>query len=345
MNLKLLVRECVQRATPYKSAREEFSGTAKMYLDANENAFGSATSQPLSRYPDPKATALREKLARLYGVLPESIIAGNGSDEIIQLLVSVFCEPRQDSIAIMPPTFGMYAVIAESHGVAVRAVPTKEDFTLPESLLEDVRGAKLLFLCSPNNPTGNCYSLETVAQLARNFSGLLVLDEAYIEFSQYPSACQLLTDMPNLFVLRTLSKAWGLAGVRFGCGIGNPEVIEYLQRVKLPYNVNALTQAAASEAVDRQDFLVETIEQVKHERNSFASALESLAVVERVYPSEGNFLLVKVCDADAAYSYLLSQGIVVRSQSKQIHCENCLRITVGTAEENTAVVRALKEMS
>jgi histidinol-phosphate aminotransferase len=329
---------------PYSSARSEFSGHAEIFLDANENAYGSAVAEALNRYPDPMATGVQNVLATQLAVQPDQIIVGNGSDEIITLLVLTFCDPANDAIVITPPTFGMYEVAAGMNAVPVRRVPLQKDFTVPvDAVIAASQGAKLTFLCSPNNPTGNLVPREEILQLANSISGLLVIDEAYIDYAPGSSVVDAIVTQPNIFVIRTLSKAYGMAGARVGLGIGSHAVVEYLMRVKPPYNVNQLSQQHAEAALQNQDFLRSVVSKTITERDRLEQSLVNLSAVVHVYPSAANFLLVQFEDAQAVFSHVLAAGVVVRNRSSVPGCHGCLRITVGTPEENDRLIEVLLE--
>ncbi|RMF26521.1 MAG: histidinol-phosphate transaminase [Bacteroidetes bacterium] len=336
-----LVRPNIRKLQPYRSARDEFSGPGRVFLDANESPFGTG----LNRYPDPLQRELKEAIAHLKGVPPERIFLGNGSDEVIDLLFRIFCEPGQDRAIVLPPTYGMYGVCAGVAGVEVLEVPLRPDF---QPQVEAILGAaderaKLLFLCSPNNPSGNDLQEDALRQLLGTFPGIVVVDEAYIDFSDRPSCIHWLERYPNLVVLQTFSKAWGLAGIRLGMAFAGEPLIALLNKVKPPYNVNRLTQQAALEALRRPQIVRQNIQTLLRERARLRDALGHYPFVEKVFPSDANFLLVRVRDADGLYAHLLERGIVVRNRSRQLHCAGCLRITVGTSEENTALLKALDE--
>ncbi|MEO7673335.1 MAG: histidinol-phosphate transaminase [Pyrinomonadaceae bacterium] len=340
-----LARKNIRRLKPYSSARGEFSGTADVYLDANENAFGSPIEQQLNRYPDPLQMKLKEKIAESKGVTVEQIFIGNGSDEAIDLLFRIFCEPGTDACVICPPTYGMYKVAADINDVVVTEVPLNSDFQLdvPEIRKAEGRSMKLIFVCSPNNPTGNSINRVDILRLAKTFDGIVVVDEAYIHFSRESSLIDEIDDHPNFVVLQTFSKAWGLAAARVGMAFADERIIKLFNRVKPPYNISALAQNAALDALGNDVQVDEWVRMISEERVVLTDSLKRLDVVERVYPSDANFVLVKVADASAAYKFLLEQRIVVRDRSNVTMCEGCLRITVGTSEENARVVEALKK--
>jgi histidinol-phosphate aminotransferase len=326
--------------TPYASARSEFKGQADVFLDANESPYDTG----YNRYPDPLQHALKAKISELKGVAPEHIFLGNGSDEAIDLLMRIFCEPGEDHILILPPTYGMYKVSADIANVAVREVPLQSGRfqpDVPAILAKANAHSKLLFLCSPNNPTGNSFSPQLVRTLLEGFSGIVVIDEAYIDFSAQASATQWLGEYPNLVVMQTFSKAWGLAGIRLGMAFASEEIIGYFNKVKPPYNINQLTQEAALKALEDKVSQERQVQQVLGQRALLQQYLGGLPFVQRIYPSDANFLLVKMEDAHGVYDYLVQQGIIVRDRSRVTLCEGCLRITVGMPEENERVFRAL----
>ena len=335
-----LVRPNIQRLTPYASARSEFKGQADVFLDANESPYDTG----YNRYPDPLQQKLKAALSALKGVAPEHMFLGNGSDEAIDLLMRIFCEPGEDHIVILPPTYGMYKVSADIANVAVREIPLLPGRFQPDAaaiLAKADQHSKLLFLCSPNNPTGNSFPPDLVRELLANFPGIVVVDEAYIDFSAQQSATRWLGEFPNLVVMQTFSKAWGLAGIRLGMAFASEEIIGYFNKVKPPYNVNQLTQEAALKALGNKATKEKQVQQVLGQRALLQQYLGGLPFVQRVYPSDANFLLVKMEDARAVYDYLVEQGIIVRDRSRVTLCDDCLRITVGTPEENERVFRAL----
>ena len=341
MNLLQLVRPNILSLTPYSSARSEFKGQADIFLDANENPFENG----LNRYPDPLQKALKARISELKGVAADQIFLGNGSDEAIDLLVRIFCEPGKDSILILPPTYGMYQVAADIAGVAVREVSLTPDFQPDVAAIHAAAdsGTKILFLCSPNNPTGNDMHPEAIRQLAASFPGIVVVDEAYIDFSSQPSAIALLEDFPNLVVLQTFSKAWGMAGIRLGMAFASRAITDLFNKVKPPYNINQLTQEKALEALRDTSHKEEMVKQILSERTRLVAALHELPLVGRVYPSDANFVLVRVADPNALYRYLVERGIIVRNRHTVHLCAGSLRITIGTPEENQALLTALKD--
>lgn len=343
-NIESLVRENIQKMTPYASARHEFSGQAAVFLDANENPFGSPLSANYNRYPDPLQQELKEKISQVKGVPPQHIFLGNGSDEAIDLLYRIFCEPGRDNVIILPPTYGMYEVCAELNDVAVRKVPLLADFQ-PD--LDGIAAAmdehsKMIFICSPNNPTGNSIRRGDIEMLLNNFSGLVVIDEAYINYARQKTFIPELTEYPNLVILQTLSKAWGLAGLRLGMAFASTPVISYLNKVKYPYNLNSATQQLALEALHHLSSINNWTKTIILQKEWLQEQLALLPVTITVFPSDANFLLVKMTDAPGIYRYLAEKGIVVRDRSGVVLCENSLRITIGTPEENKRLVEQLK---
>ena len=324
---------------PYQSARLEYTGTAATFLDANEAPTGT-----YNRYPDPLQHALKQRLAERHGVATEQIFVGNGSDEAIDLLMRLFCRAGKDSILTLPPTYGMYKVAAAINHVAVEEVPLVANFQpdVAAVLAAQHPQTKLLFVCTPNNPTGNEVERDRLRQLIEGFEGIVVVDEAYQHFAPGESAVQWLAEYPNLVVLQTLSKAWGLAGLRVGMAFAQPALIQWLTAIKPPYNVNAATQQLALTALAQTTPLEQRLQSVASERGRLAKALEESPLVVQVYPSAANFLLVKTTDADGIYAHLIQQGIVVRNRSRVPQCAGCLRFTIGTPEENTALLHALQ---
>lgn len=338
-----LARENIRRVTPYSSARSEFVGSAEVYLDANENAFGSPIGVQLNRYPDPIQSALKKEIAVLTGVRSEQIFVGNGSDEAIDLLFRIFCEPRRDAAAICPPTYGMYKVAADINDVEIVEIPLLEDFQLnvPKIVRGFAERTKLLFICSPNNPTGNTMIRKDILEIAKSFAGIVVVDEAYIHFSNERSLIDEIGRFPNIVVLQTFSKAWGLAGARVGLAFASERIIALFNLVKPPYNVSDLSQKAVLEAIQYKSKIDRWVGKTKQERLRLHDSLTRLEMVERVYSSEANFLLVKVSEPAAVYHFLLEEKIVVRDRSNVLLCEGCLRITVGTPEENNRLITSL----
>lgn len=345
MNIAQYIRPDILALTPYTSARDEFDGKAAIYLDANENAL-DPLKLSYNRYPHPDYRELKIAIGQWRNVTPERIFVGNGSDEAIDLLIRATCTPGKDAIMVLPPTYGMYAVQAQIQGVRVKEVLLTPEFqpdvdAILKSATPDVR---LLFLCSPNNPTGNTMDVERVTALLRQFSGIVVVDEAYIDFADTTSWLQQLEKFPNLVVLQTFSKALGLAGIRLGMAFAHPEVVAVLNKIKYPYNVNRLTVQMALQALGLQQAIQESIQQLRTQRKWLASALQQMSGVRTIYPSQANFLLVEFQRAREVYQALQKKGIIVRDRSKLPRCQNCLRITVGTPKENHQLIQALQEI-
>ncbi|HYE56670.1 MAG TPA: histidinol-phosphate transaminase [Chitinophagaceae bacterium] len=343
-NLNNLLRPNIRDLVPYSSARDEFKGEAKIFLDANENSLGSPLTRWYNRYPDPLQKKLKEKISEIKAVAPEKIFVGNGSDECIDILIRACCRPGTDNIIICPPTYGMYEVSANINDVPVKKVKLTQNFQLNLQAMEDAvdENTKLIFLCSPNNPTGNSLYREDVEIILNNFPGLVVIDEAYINFSRHRSFTRELEEYPNLVVMQTLSKAWGLAALRVGLAFASEQIISVMNRIKPPYNINQASQELALQALNEVEQVNEMIREIVRERENLRSALQQLPSVQHIFPSDANFLLVKVDDARGIYGYLLDNQIVVRDRSKVELCEGCLRITVGTPLENEALITALK---
>lgn len=344
-NLNDLVRENIKRLTPYSSARDEFKGEANVFLDANENSFGSPLTKWYNRYPDPLQSKVKDRLSAIKGIPSSNIFLGNGSDECIDLLVRAFCEPGVDNIIICPPTYGMYEVSANINNVPVKKVSLTPGYQLN---LEGIASAidehtKIIFLCSPNNPTGNSLNRDDVEALLNNYFGIVVIDEAYINFSRFKSFTQELGEYPNLVVMQTLSKAWGLAALRIGMAFASEEIIHVLNKIKPPYNIGQASQELALQALDNVQEVNDMIREIVNERRLLEEALPSIGSVQLIHPSDANFLLVQVTEPARIYQYLLDRGIVVRDRSRVELCEGCLRITVGTPYENKLLLGALNE--
>ncbi|MBC7898906.1 MAG: histidinol-phosphate transaminase [Saprospiraceae bacterium] len=337
-------RQNIRRLVSYSSARHEFAGDAEIYLDANENAFGSPVKTQLNRYPDPLQMAVKEKIAESKGVDPAQIFIGNGSDEAIDLLFRIFCEPGRDEVIICPPTYGMYKVAADINAVFIEQVSLTTAFQLdvPQILRAITPATKMIFICSPNNPTGNAIDREDILHIAGSFQGVVIVDEAYIDFSSGLSLIDEIGNFQNLAVLQTFSKAWGLAGARVGMAFGDEQLIALFNRVKAPYNVSQLAQDTILAAWNNEAEVKSWIQRIVEQRQLLADALNGLEFVQTVYPSDANFLLVKVVNAEAVYSFLLKEKIVVRDRSNVRLCEDCLRITIGTPEENGRLLLSLK---
>ncbi|MBQ0768489.1 MAG: histidinol-phosphate transaminase [Bizionia sp.] len=344
MSIQHLIRANIKAVKPYASARDEFQAkdNVMVFLDANENPFETG----VNRYPDPQQLEVKTLVSELKSCPIENITLGNGSDEILDLIIRVFCEPNQDNIIILPPTYGMYEVLANINAVAVKKVRLKESFEPKvKTILETATAqSKILFLCSPNNPSGNSFSVAAIEQILREFKGIVVLDEAYIDFSDQKSWLEKLEQFPNLIITQTLSKAYGLAGIRLGLCYASAEITRVLNSIKPPYNVNALTQEKAKERLLDTTAVSEEIKRIKGNRLTLQTALATLCFVEKIYPSDCNFLLVKVDNATKRYNELIQKGIVVRNRSNEPLCDNCLRITVGTAQENELLIRSMSAL-
>lgn len=343
-DINSLVRENVARMKPYSSARDEFTDfEAKMvFLDANENPYDNG----VNRYPDPHQVTLKQHLSSVKRVPADQILFGNGSDEVLDLIYRAFCEPKVDNVITLPPTYGMYKVLAETNAVENREVLLDEDFQPDLDTIAQVvdTRSKLLFLCSPNNPTGNSFDADKIKYLLQNFQGLVVIDEAYIDFAPGESWTSELHNYPNLIVTQTLSKAYGMAGIRLGIAFASPEIIAVLNKIKPPYNVNELTQKKALERILNTESVKNEINSILNEKKLLSKALLQVNFVEILYESDANFLLAKVDDANKRYEQLIQKGIVVRNRSSQPLCESTLRFTVGTQEENKKLIEALKSI-
>lgn len=342
-NLDDIVRPNIKNLKPYSSARDEFSGSASVFLDANENSFGSPLTHWYNRYPDPLQKKLKERIAEIKGVRPANMLLGNGSDECIDLLFRAFCEPGIDNVLICPPTYGMYEVSASINNVAVKKQNLTQAFQLDlpgiEAAIDD--NTKMIFLCSPNNPTGNSLIREDIEIILNNYFGIVVIDEAYINFSRHRSFIALLEEYPNLVVLQTFSKAWGLAALRLGICFANTGLINILNRIKPPYNISQPSQNLAIEALKNVDQVNEMIMEIVSERKLLIEKLSATALIKKIYPSDANFILVQVESPTDLYQFLIEKGIVVRDRSRVERCEGCLRITVGTANENQKLLEAM----
>lgn len=344
MDIKNLIRPSIQALTPYSSARDEFKGSKEqiIFLDANESPFENG----INRYPDSQQLELKAVLSELKQIPIENILLGNGSDEILDLLIRVFCEPNQDNIIILPPTYGMYEVLAAINAVEVQKVNLSESFQPQTATILKTANinSKLLFLCSPNNPTGNSFNSVQMEELLNGFKGIVVIDEAYIDFSVQESWLMRLMEFPNLVITQTLSKAYGMAGIRLGICYASEEIISVLNRIKPPYNINKLTQIIAIERLNSSLLVQNQIESIWNERRVLEKELQTLDFVEKIYPSDTNFILVKVDNANLRYSQLIQKKIVVRNRSTDVLCENCLRLTIGTPEENQELIKVLKSI-
>lgn len=345
-NLNSLVRDNVKILKPYSSARDEFEDfdTADMvFLDANENPYNSG----VNRYPDPQQSSVKSILARQHKVNPNQMLLGNGSDEVLDLIFRAFCEPKVDNVITLPPTYGMYGVLANINAIENREILLSTDFQPQiEKIFEAIDdNTKMIFLCSPNNPTGNSFSEESVTTLLEHFNGLIAIDEAYIDFSEKESWLQKINQYPNLIITQTLSKAYGLAGIRLGICYASAEIIAVLNKIKPPYNVNELTQRRALERLDNTNAIKSEIQAIIKEREELLKVLLNVKYVEKIYPTEANFVLIKVDDANKRYDDLIAKGIVIRNRTTQPLCDNCLRLTIGTKEENKKLMDALADVS
>ena len=342
MEIKDLIRENIKSLEAYSSARDEFKAMSSefVFIDANENPFDTG----LNRYPDPQQNLVKEALSKLKGISKEQILLGNGSDEVLDLIFRVFCEPREDNVIVLPPTYGMYEVLANTNAIELVKIPLVENFqpNVKEIVKCQDAKTKVLFLCSPNNPTANSFNASTIETLIKEFNGIVVIDEAYIDFSIEDSWLGRLDEFPNLIVTQTLSKAYGLAAIRLGICYASKEIISILNKIKPPYNVNQLTQDVALQSLLNQEKVKNNITAIISERNLLIRDLENVEIVEKVYSSDANFLLVQVDDANLRYKQLVKLGIIVRNRTTQILCDNCLRFTVGTADENKKLINTLK---
>lgn len=335
-------RENIERLTPYSSARDQFTDVADVYLDANENPFETQ----VNRYPDPRHEDLRALWSNAIDCKAENMIVGNGSDEILDMIIRSYCEPKQDEILSIDPSYGMYKVLADINNVKLNTVKLERDFSLDEErfIASISSNTKLIILCSPNNPTGELFPLETIENICLSTESLVLVDEAYIEFADKPSCVILLEKCPNLIVSRTLSKAYGMAGIRVGAAIASKTIIETLNKMKMPYNVSVLNQLTAIERLRNIEAVNQELVTIKAERKRLAQALKQISYISDVFASDANFILARLQDANAIYDELVKQGIVVRNRSNQYNCENCLRISVGTPQENTTLLTVLKNL-
>ena len=342
MDLDKLLRNNIKALKPYSSARDEFSGEADVYLDANENPF----NKPYNRYPDPLQWAVKEKIAAIKSIAPEKIFLGNGSDEPIDIIFRAFCEPGVDNMVSIDPTYGMYQVAADINNIEVRKVKLNEDFGFTAQKLLNATNlyTKVIFVCSPNNPTANLLDKTEIIKLITGFDGLVVVDEAYIDFAPESSLLPELDQYENLIVLQTFSKAWGMAGIRLGMAFAQPEIIRIFNKVKYPYNINILTQKKALKLMDKIQEKQEWVNTILEERGKMVKKLFKLPFVQVVYPSDANFILVKMNDARGIYEYLTEQKIIVRDRSKVTLCDDCLRITIGSPKENKKLRKALNAL-
>ncbi len=343
-DLNNLIRDNIKTLKPYSSARHEFTGKASVFLDANENPYGSPLADKFNRYPDPLQWQLKFQLARIKGVPAENIFVGNGSDEVIDLAYRIFCTPEKDNVIVCPPTYGMYEVSGNINDVEIKKVNLTSDFQLDvEGVLSAIDShTKLIFICSPNNPTGNNMHREDVEMILNNFSGIVIIDEAYINYSKQKTFIQELTEYPNLLVMQTLSKAWGLAALRLGLCYASIDIIDLFNKVKPPYNINDASQQLALEALEGTDLINKWITASVEQKEMVIKVVAVFNFVEKIYPSDANFFLMKVKDAFKLYNYLSENEVVVRNRSNYPGCDNCLRITIGTPEENKQLINLLK---
>lgn len=345
MKIQDLIRDNIKALKPYSSARDEYKDASSnmVFLDANENPYNNG----VNRYPDPQQSNLKNVLAQQKGISKDNILLGNGSDEVLDLILRVFCEPNKDKIITLPPTYGMYEVLANVNAVDVIKINLSESFQpkVDDILNSADQYSKILFLCSPNNPSGNSFNIKNVERLLLNFNGIVVIDEAYIDFSDQKSWLNRLEEFPNLIITQTLSKAYGMAGIRLGICFASKEIISVLNKIKPPYNINELTQQKALERLSIPEDVKNEIQNILQQRNWLAEKLKNIAFVEIIYPSDANFVLVKVDNAIKRYDQLIQKGIVVRNRTNQPGCENCLRFTIGTKTENEKLITTLKTLS
>ncbi len=339
-DLENIIRPNIKLLNPYSSAREEYQGNAEILLDANESPYPTG----LNRYPDPYQSQLKQKISQLKGVAVSNIFVGNGSDEVIDLLFRAFCKPEVDKAYLFTPTYGMYEVSAQINNIKIVTIPLTSEFELPsiDVIRNSIKSKGLLFICSPNNPTGNTYSLSSVSKIAQSFDGLVVLDEAYIDFSNATSGISLLAKIPNLVVIQTMSKAYGLAGLRLGLGYAHDNIINVLNKIKPPYNINTLSQAKGLEALDKVELQKKKVSEIISQRERLFNSLNELSCTIKVYPSHGNFLLATFREPQIIIDKLRSLGIIIRDRRSQI--TNGLRISIGSPKENTKLINILKEL-
>ena len=344
MNIQDLIRPTIKALKPYSSARDEFQGVPSdmVFLDANENPFENG----VNRYPDPQQGKLKALLSEIKNVPSKNILLGNGSDEVLDLIFRAFCEPNQDNVIILPPTYGMYEVLANLNAIDIIKVDLDDTFQPKVNAILNAANAnsKILFLCSPNNPTANSFESSKIEKLITQFNGLVVIDEAYIDFSKEASWLCRLNEFPNLIVTQTLSKAYAMAGIRLGICYASEEIIRVLNTIKPPYNINELTQKKAIELLSIKDLAKNQIQDILKERTILMAELKNITFVSKIYPSDANFILAKVDDANTRYAQLIEKGVVVRNRTTQPGCENCLRFTIGTSEENKKLVHVLKDL-
>ena len=344
MSIQKLIRPTIKALKPYSSARDEFQGNSDdmVFLDANENPFENG----VNRYPDPQQRSVKSLLSEIKNIPENNILLGNGSDEVLDLIFRAFCEPNQDNIITLPPTYGMYSVLANINAIEIKSVQLDEYFQpkVDEILEVSNDNSKLLFLCSPNNPTGNSFEAKSIEELIKKFQGIVVIDEAYIDFSNEDSWLSRLSEFPNLIVTQTLSKAYGMAGIRLGICYASSEIISVLNRIKPPYNVNELTQQRAILQLKLNDLTKKQVADILTERKNLINQLNTVSYISKIYPTDANFVLVEVDDATKRYNQLIEKGIVIRNRTTQPGCENCLRLTVGIAIENKKLIKVMKEI-
>lgn len=344
-DLKTLVRPNIAKLKPYSSARDEFDGEATdmIFLDANENPFDNG----FNRYPDPHQEKLKKKISELKQINPENILLGNGSDEVLDLIFRAFCEPGKDSVVVLPPTYGMYQVLADINNIEVKEILLNQDFqpNTQEIFSKVDSQTKMLFLCSPNNPTGNLISENIIHEILTNFPGIVIIDEAYIDFCEQESWSKKLDQYPNLIITQTLSKAYGMAGLRLGIAFASIEILDILKRIKPPYNINVLSQKQALTQLEKSEMLSYQLFDIQENKSTLTQQLLQLEFVKNIIPSDANFLLIEVDDAKLRYNQLLKKGIVVRNRSNQPLCENSIRISVGTKEETEELISVLKNLN
>ncbi len=346
MDIYKIVRKTIRELQPYSSARSEYSDSGSILLDANENSFGSVIEGEYHRYPDPMQKKLKEQIAQLKNISADCIFLGNGSDEAIDLLIRVFCEPGRDKVMIFPPTYGMYQVCAGINNVTVIPVNLKKNFQISsEQVKKSIDSStKIIFICSPNNPTGNLLAVEDIQTLLSDRQRIIVVDEAYIDFAETRSLLELLPDYNNLVILQTFSKSWGLAGIRLGMALADQDIIGLMNKIKYPYNINLLTQEKALQALQNYHHQKILVKKILKQREWLVSALSKFEIVEHIFPSRANFILVRFKDARLVFRHLWENGVVVRDRSHAIHCENCLRITVGKPGENMNLINLLHKL-
>ena len=341
IDIEKIIRPDLIGMAAYSSARDEYAGNASIYLDANENPYNNG----VNRYPDPLQTKLKKRIVEIKNVNTDQLFLGNGSDECIDLLFRLFCISGRDQVTAITPSYGMYSVSARINQIKLNESLLNIDFSLnTEQLIKDAEGSKLLFICSPNNPTGQSFLKEQLIEILTRFNGIVVIDEAYIDFADDESMLTELSNYPNLVICQTFSKAYGMAGIRLGMLFASPEIISWMNKIKPPYNINQLTQTFAFDKLGNLNQVQNEIDSIKKERSFLLKELAGIQCVEKVYPSDSNFILIKVKNAVDSYNYLKNNGIVVRNRSSQLLCENCLRLTIGTPEENELLLKALRGM-